>query len=218
MKFDRKALLEKIAAVQHDAWMHWSQSVAGDIKSPDRVERWKSYWVPYEQLDKKTQDLDREWAEKVMEIIEPLFAQQAKEMITKFEIDSNKYPTVADALEKEGIDPIERKKFKTTVENWINQHYPHSDISLIDTGNPNWFKLEVGDLIADGYESPVMEKLKDGLADLFWQLKSKKTYKTIEPNWWGPETLEEQQAGTLGIGLGQEDESDPYNLMAFLKL
>jgi hypothetical protein len=93
----KKAIFEKIAEVQHDAWVEWSKAVAPDIKSPERVERWKSYWVPYEQLDEKTKAMDREWAEKVMEVIEPyLGAQPVKEVVMKF--DPSSYPSLAKIL------------------------------------------------------------------------------------------------------------------------
>lgn len=97
--YDRKALIEKLADLEHEQWMEWSKAVAPDIKDQERVERWKNYWVPYDQLDSKTKDMDREWADKVMEIIEPLLgAQQAREMVTKVEVDGARYPELAKLL------------------------------------------------------------------------------------------------------------------------
>ena len=96
-KDEKAELLEKIAAVQHDAWTAWSKAVASEVKEERRA-RWQEAWVPYDQLDEGVKDLDREWAEEVMEVIEPYLgeAQQAKEMITK--VDSARYPELAKAL------------------------------------------------------------------------------------------------------------------------
>jgi hypothetical protein len=66
-------LLEKLAAIEHEQWKEWSESVAPEV-SEERKARWETYWVPYDQLDEKTKDLDREWAMEVMEVIEPYLA------------------------------------------------------------------------------------------------------------------------------------------------
>lgn len=67
---NRDELLEKIAEVMHDAWSDWSEAVASEV-SEERRARWEGFWVPYDQLDEGTKDLDREWAMVVMEAIEP---------------------------------------------------------------------------------------------------------------------------------------------------
>lgn len=203
-----KEILEKVSEIFHEAWMHWSKAVAPDIKNETRTQRWQKSWIPYDQLDSKTKDLDREWAEKVLEIIEPYFKSKSKELVMKYEVDSKKYPNIARVLAS--VDEVERKKFITTVKSWLRSKYPYADIGLVDKGG-NWMNIEVGDLIADGLESRAMESLKEGLSDLFWDMKQKETYKTITPNWWSPENLLEREMGTLIIGLGEEDESDPFS-------
>ena len=82
---DRNQMVEALSEVFHDAWMHWSKSVAGEIKDPERVARWQTFWVPYDQLDESTKDLDREWAEEAYKLIEPLVQPEkmAKEMVTR---------------------------------------------------------------------------------------------------------------------------------------
>jgi hypothetical protein len=76
---------EALAEVFHDAWSHWSKAVKDDIKSPDRVSRWESSWVPYAQLDESTKDMDREWADEALEKIEKFIkdSKVAKEMVTR---------------------------------------------------------------------------------------------------------------------------------------
>ena len=78
---------EALAEVFHEAWEHWSKAVKDDIKSPERVARWQEYWVPYDQLDESTKDMDREWADEAMGRIEKFVKEgkQAKEMVTRVE-------------------------------------------------------------------------------------------------------------------------------------
>ena len=82
-----KELLEKIADIQHVAWMSWSKNLATELKEikqklnesqdpisafkqiDDRLERWQINWKSYSELDEKTKELDRIWAKKVLKII-----------------------------------------------------------------------------------------------------------------------------------------------------
>lgn len=66
-----KTLLEKLAALEHDQWIAWAQTVADTEPnlSEGRVERWKTYFVPYEELTEEVKEFDREWARKVLNII-----------------------------------------------------------------------------------------------------------------------------------------------------
>jgi len=63
-------LLEELAALEHDQWMEWSKAVAEEV-SEDRKDRWKSFWVSYEELAEDVKDADRKYAEKVLEILKP---------------------------------------------------------------------------------------------------------------------------------------------------
>lgn len=94
---DKGAILEALSEVFHDAWMHWSKAVADEIKDEARVARWKNYWVPYDQLDEPTKDLDREWAKEALKNIESLITpdKMAKEMVTKIE---TQFPEIAKLL------------------------------------------------------------------------------------------------------------------------
>jgi hypothetical protein len=120
------ALLEGLAKVFHDAWWHWSESVAPDIKDAERVARWKEYWVEYDNLDESTKDLDREWAKEAMKQIKPYLdkAKMAKEMVTRVEVDSEKYPGLANVLaageeppkeEPAELDPFTRMYLETAL-------------------------------------------------------------------------------------------------------
>lgn len=69
-------LLEKLAALEHEQWQEWSQAVASEVSEEKRAS-WEENWVPYDQLDDSTKDLDREWAVQVMEIIAPYLKEDA---------------------------------------------------------------------------------------------------------------------------------------------
>jgi hypothetical protein len=101
-------LLESLAEVFHDAWWHWSESVAPDIKDAERVARWKEFWVKYDALDESTKDLDREWAREALKKIKPYMdkAKIAKEMVTKVEVDSKRYPGISNILESSSGNPM----------------------------------------------------------------------------------------------------------------
>ena len=61
-------LVEALAEIEHEQWMHWSQAVAANVASTTR-EKWKSSWVSYSQLTDKLKDADRVWARKVVTLL-----------------------------------------------------------------------------------------------------------------------------------------------------
>lgn len=61
-------LLERLAEVEHEQWMAWSQSVAAEV-SAERRQRWQACWVTYEDLPEDVKELDRLWARKVLEVL-----------------------------------------------------------------------------------------------------------------------------------------------------
>lgn len=64
----KQELLEKLAALEHAQWISWSRAVAEEV-SAERVERWRNFWVPYEDLPEEVKQLDRVWAEQVIRIL-----------------------------------------------------------------------------------------------------------------------------------------------------
>ena len=61
-------VLERLAEVEHEQWMAWSQSVAEDV-SAERRQRWQMCWVPYNDLPEEMKELDRLWARKMLEAL-----------------------------------------------------------------------------------------------------------------------------------------------------
>lgn len=64
-------LLEKVAALEHEQWMHWARDVLKNEPqlSDSRMRRWRSLLYPYEELPEEAKELDREWARQVLEIM-----------------------------------------------------------------------------------------------------------------------------------------------------
>jgi hypothetical protein len=68
---NKNKIREELSELEHDQWMKWSKDIANEEDiSKDRLDRWKKDWVDYKKLDEKTKDFDREWADKVINIIE----------------------------------------------------------------------------------------------------------------------------------------------------
>jgi hypothetical protein len=66
----REDLLERLAELEHEQWVAWSQAVAGEV-APERRRRWEAYWVPYAELPEEVKEQDRAWARKVLELLGP---------------------------------------------------------------------------------------------------------------------------------------------------
>jgi hypothetical protein len=65
-------LIEKLAALEHEQWMHWASAVSPEV-SPDRAARWRKYLVPYDQLPEDVKEHDRVWARKALEMFKEAF-------------------------------------------------------------------------------------------------------------------------------------------------
>jgi hypothetical protein len=66
---DKDDLIERLAELEHAQWVYWSKSIAHEV-SPERLERWKKYWVDYKDLPEDIKNMDRDWAMRVIDIIE----------------------------------------------------------------------------------------------------------------------------------------------------
>ena len=63
--------LEKLAELEHEQWVEWSKAlVIDETISKGRIDRWKSYWVPYNDLADHVKEHDRVWARKVLGIVQ----------------------------------------------------------------------------------------------------------------------------------------------------
>jgi len=65
-----KALRELLADLEHRQWAHWTRYILDNL-TPENIERWKRQIdAPYAQLSEKEKDSDREWADKVIALLE----------------------------------------------------------------------------------------------------------------------------------------------------
>ena len=65
-------LREKLAALEHQQWSHWTRYLidSGLITDEAKIAHWKRQInTPYQELTEVEKDLDREWADKVIEIL-----------------------------------------------------------------------------------------------------------------------------------------------------
>lgn len=61
------AIVDRLARLEHAQWVQWSQSIAREEKlTGDRLARWKTMWVPYDELPDDVKEQDRVWARKVL--------------------------------------------------------------------------------------------------------------------------------------------------------
>lgn len=58
-------MVEIVADLEHQQWMHWSQAVAHTV-SFYQLKTWQHLWVPYEQLPEDEKEKDRVWASKTL--------------------------------------------------------------------------------------------------------------------------------------------------------
>lgn len=67
--FQELELLDRLAEIEHEQWVHWTLYFLNNL-NVENIERWlkqakKSYW----ELSEKEKESDRQWAKKVLAII-----------------------------------------------------------------------------------------------------------------------------------------------------
>ena len=66
----KKKIIEELSDLEHDQWAHWTEYML-DNNDAENHKRWRrQIATDYEDLTEEEKDGDREWAEKVYEIIE----------------------------------------------------------------------------------------------------------------------------------------------------
>ena len=61
-------LIEALAKIEHEQWMHWSQAAAEDVPAATRA-KWRGSWVSYDELTDELKEADRVWARKVVTLL-----------------------------------------------------------------------------------------------------------------------------------------------------
>lgn len=69
----REGLIEILAGLEHEQWVLWSKSlVAAGQVDVELSRQWKDFWCDYAALPNSAKELDREWARKVVKLLEGL--------------------------------------------------------------------------------------------------------------------------------------------------
>jgi len=72
--------IEILSALEHEQWVVWAITLMErEQLSPERVARWNTLMVPYEQLSEEVKEFDRVWARKVYAIMESSLEQARRE-------------------------------------------------------------------------------------------------------------------------------------------
>ena len=67
-EIDNKEFLEKLADLEHQQWVHWTEYMMKSIHDEDKFIRWeKQIKIPYSKLSEEDKEKDRIWARKVLE-------------------------------------------------------------------------------------------------------------------------------------------------------
>lgn len=68
----KESVLEKLAKLEHDQWMKWAKDIMKkEDLSEERVNRWEEEcFMPYDDLSEDMKEFDREWARKVLKIMD----------------------------------------------------------------------------------------------------------------------------------------------------
>ena len=61
-------LVEALAEIEHEQWMHWSRTVAADVTDATRA-KWQRSWTDYAVLPDDLKEADRVWARKVITVL-----------------------------------------------------------------------------------------------------------------------------------------------------
>ena len=59
---------EVLAELAHRLWTHWSQHIAEEEDiSQERLDRWETLWIPFDELSDEMQERDRELVERFLD-------------------------------------------------------------------------------------------------------------------------------------------------------
>jgi hypothetical protein len=138
---EESGLIEELSDLEHDQWAHWTKYMLENL-SDENKEKWeKQIETDYKDLTEKEKDSDREWAEKVLKIIE-----KHKEL----KVEAHFVP----------VGPDDTKKFKNEPHLYSGDMDKFKDIK---TYIKKWHKHMRGNNASDG----AMEAVNDFIA--YWQ-------------------------------------------------
>ena len=67
---EKTRLRERLADLEHQQWAHWTAYMLDNL-TPENIERWKRQCATdYQDLSEKEKDSNREWAGKVIKLLD----------------------------------------------------------------------------------------------------------------------------------------------------
>lgn len=95
--FEENELLESLAALEHDQWLSWAQSVVAEV-SEERRERWRNSFKSYDELSETEKEKDRVFARKVLAIIPK--EEPENEKVKELESDLKDYKRMTEHIDR----------------------------------------------------------------------------------------------------------------------
>ncbi len=81
---EKTRLRERLADLEHQQWAHWTKYMLDNL-TPENIERWRrQIETDYSQLTEQEKDSDREWAGKVIKLIDEERLREARIIREKF--------------------------------------------------------------------------------------------------------------------------------------
>lgn len=67
----KKKMIEELEELEHEQWIKWAKDILKTENiTEERAKRWeKESFKPYKNLTEEQRDMDREWANKVLKIV-----------------------------------------------------------------------------------------------------------------------------------------------------
>jgi len=63
-------LREKLSALEHKRWLDWSVNLTKTEKvTRPTIERWKTMWISYYNLDEEHKEKNRFWADRILKLL-----------------------------------------------------------------------------------------------------------------------------------------------------
>ena len=81
----KETLKEQLAELEHKQWSHWTKYMLENQRKIMNRIRWKRQMrTPYTELTEEEKDLDRIWADKVLDLFEEHLKELQREIKDKF--------------------------------------------------------------------------------------------------------------------------------------
>ncbi len=115
----KEEIIEKLAELEHEQWMKWSQSLCQKVLTHDvystgremflKHQSWLNCWKSYDELTEEQKEQDRIWARKVFGVKAKAIFEELKEEIDEILETYNQENTALGEELKESLRIKEKK-------------------------------------------------------------------------------------------------------------